>query len=95
MLIRLSDKRTCVCDTGSVIIEGSEVKIVPFPISSGPSIDLFCQHTTPILCLLRIHTPHVLSADCICMLQGLSSVYSIYTNSLVCLKHETHISHTV
>lgn len=68
MLIRLSDKRVCVCDTGSVITQGSEVKIAPFLISSGPSIDLFCQHSTPILCLLRIHTPHVLSADCICML---------------------------
>lgn len=95
MLIRLSDKRMCVGDTGGVITEGSEVKIVPFPISSGPSIDLFCQHTTPILCLLRIHTPHVPSADWVCMLQGLSSVYSIYIHSLVCLKRETHILHTV
>lgn len=51
----------CVCDTGAVITEGSEVKIVPFPISSYPSIDLFCQQTTPILCLLRIHTSY---AEC-------------------------------
>lgn len=87
MLIRLSDKRVCVCDTGGVITQGSEVKIVPFLISSGPSIDLFCQHTTPILCLLRIHTPHVLSADCICMLYRGCRVFTVFIQTVWCVSN--------
>lgn len=89
MLIRLSDKCVCVCDTGGVITQGSEVKIVPFPISSGPSIDLFSQHTTPILCLLRmrIPTPRVLSADCICMLYRGCWVFTVFIQTVWCVSN--------
>lgn len=94
MLIRLTDKHVCVCDTGGVITEGSEVKIVPFPISSYPSIDLFCQHTTPILCLLRIHTScaecwlylHATGAvECLQYLNkqsGVSHMWDVYAHGL-------------
>ncbi len=99
MLVMLSDKCVCVCvclwhwrcyypgirSEDCSISHQQWHKYRSFQ-STHHSYTLFTEdtHTSCAECRLYLQA-----------IQGLLSVYSIYTNSLVCLTRETHISHTV